>query len=273
MAAAVKAGGGVMRDAAAKRPRAWTLGGLGLLALAGLLGGAGEARAQYHGDTQLVRCESDDGRYRVCPAETRGRIWLERQRSRADCVEGRTWGVERGGIWVDQGCRADFRVETHRPGPGPRPPGPGWGGPGPGGPGPGWGGGRDTVVCGSPRNRFLICDVDTRGGVRLVQQHSRAACVEGSSWGFDRRGIWVDHGCEATFELGRGGGGGWRGEEVRCGSPRYAYLECPIDTRRGVFILQQHSSTACIEGRTWGYARRGIWVDRGCDATFGTGRR
>jgi hypothetical protein len=134
--------------------------------------------------------------------------------------------------------------------------------------------GGTLVSCNSDGYRERFCRVDTRGGVRLVQQHSRAACVEGSSWGFDRRGIWVDHGCEATFELGRGGGnGGWRGEEVRCGSPRYAYLECPIDTRRGVSIVRQHSSTACIEGRTWGYARRGIWVDRGCDATFATGRR
>jgi hypothetical protein len=42
----------------------------------------------------------------------------------------------------------------------------------------------------------------TRGGVRLVKQLSREACVEGVSWGFDRDGIWVDQGCRAEFEVG-----------------------------------------------------------------------
>jgi Protein of unknown function (DUF3011) len=42
----------------------------------------------------------------------------------------------------------------------------------------------------------------TRGGVRLVKQLSREACVEGVSWGFDRDGIWVDQGCRAEFETG-----------------------------------------------------------------------
>ena len=42
----------------------------------------------------------------------------------------------------------------------------------------------------------------TRGGVRLVKQLSREACVEGVSWGFDRDGIWVDQGCRAEFQIG-----------------------------------------------------------------------
>ena len=43
----------------------------------------------------------------------------------------------------------------------------------------------------------------TRGGVRLVKQLSREACVEGVSWGFDRDGIWADQGCRAEFAVGR----------------------------------------------------------------------
>ena len=42
----------------------------------------------------------------------------------------------------------------------------------------------------------------TRGGVRLVKQLSREACLEGVSWGFDRDGIWVDQGCRAEFAVG-----------------------------------------------------------------------
>ena len=45
--------------------------------------------------------------------------------------------------------------------------------------------------------------MDLRGAqVRLVKQRSDAPCEQGSSWGFDTRGIWVDHGCRADFLVG-----------------------------------------------------------------------
>lgn len=43
---------------------------------------------------------------------------------------------------------------------------------------------------------------------------------------------------------------------------------CSIDTRDGVLIVRQRSEADCIYGRTWGYDRQGIWVDRGCRADF-----
>jgi len=49
--------------------------------------------------------------------------------------------------------------------------------------------------------RRHYCEVDTRGGVRLIKQNSNAACIVDQSWGYDRRGIWVDHGCRAEFEV------------------------------------------------------------------------
>src|SRR5690606_37190944 len=63
----------------------------------------------YGGGDEVIRCESVDGRTRECPTNG-GRAFLERQISRAPCIEGRSWGAGRGGIWVSQGCRADFRV-------------------------------------------------------------------------------------------------------------------------------------------------------------------
>ena len=75
---------------------------------------AAPAAAQYYGDGygydgQVIRCESNDGRTRECSTNG-GRVVLERQHSRTACIEGRTWGYGRNGIWVSQGCRADFRV-------------------------------------------------------------------------------------------------------------------------------------------------------------------
>jgi len=55
-----------------------------------------------------------------------------------------------------------------------------------------------TISCSS-----VYCQADTRGGVQLLKQPSDSACREGYSWGYDRRGIWVDHGCRADFQVGR----------------------------------------------------------------------
>jgi hypothetical protein len=59
-----------------------------------------------------------------------------------------------------------------------------------------------TIYCGSENGRRQRCPVDTRGGVRLVNQKSGASCIEGRTWGYKRDHIWVDRGCRADFEVG-----------------------------------------------------------------------
>ena len=59
-----------------------------------------------------------------------------------------------------------------------------------------------TIYCGSENGRRQRCPVDTRGGVRLVNQKSEASCIQGRSWGYKRDYIWVDRGCRADFEVG-----------------------------------------------------------------------
>jgi hypothetical protein len=60
------------------------------------------------------------------------------------------------------------------------------------------------VTCESDSNRREYCKTDTSGGVRLVDRLSKSACVQGRDWGWERDGIWVDHGCRAIFEVGSG---------------------------------------------------------------------
>jgi hypothetical protein len=50
--------------------------------------------------------------------------------------------------------------------------------------------------------------MDTRGGVRLVQQTSQTQCREGSNWGYDRDSVWVDRGCAGRFATRSGSGSG-----------------------------------------------------------------
>ena len=198
---------------------------------------------------QLIRCQSHDYRYKHCPTGGHSRVRLNRQLSKSACIEGRTWGYDPHGVWVNRGCGAEFRIlprRTRRRGPA-------------------------RFRCRSQQYNYQHCPADTRRGVRLVKQRSKAACIKGRTWGYDPRGVWVDRGCDAEFRIlprrtrRRGPA------RFRCRSQQYNYQHCPADTRRGVRLVKQRSKAACIKGRTWGYDPRGVWVDRGCDAEFRVG--
>jgi hypothetical protein len=63
---------------------------------------------------QRVRCESKDGSRNECNANLRGyRIADVREISRADCDIGRNFGYDDRGVWVDDGCRAEFIFEAN----------------------------------------------------------------------------------------------------------------------------------------------------------------
>ncbi|HET9836510.1 MAG TPA: DUF3011 domain-containing protein [Rhodanobacteraceae bacterium] len=139
----------------------------------------------------------------------------------------------------------------------------------------------DTVLCSSSDNRRNFCRVPW-GGARIVQQISDSACVRGRSWGFARGGIWVDRGCRARFapagyqQTGWHPGPNWnRRFEVRCSSSGYDYQMCRVDVGRNgrVYLRRQTSDSACVEGRSWGYNRAGVWVNRGCAGEFTVDRR
>lgn len=147
----------------------------------------------------------------------------------------------------------------------------------------GYGGGRDRIECSSTDYRYTRCNVDWRSA-DLVRQLSEARCIEGRTWGLDRRGLWVDRGCAGVFvERGRGDhDGGWRPGpgwdrdiSLTCTSDDYRYRMCQVDVGRGgdVRIVRQLSNSACIEGRSWGWNRAGIWVSGGCSAVFRVDRR
>lgn len=76
----------------------------------GVLGRDDRDRGDRDRGVQTVYCESGDMKRHWCSEGIGRRVQLIRQRSKARCVQGRTWGVDRNGIWVDRGCRADFEV-------------------------------------------------------------------------------------------------------------------------------------------------------------------
>ena len=130
------------------------------------------------------------------------------------------------------------------------------------------GGGRHLVRCESHDRHTNYCKVDSRGGVRLTRQLSDRRCVRGSTWGVNERGIWVTDGCRAEFEVGYD----YRyGRLFRCESEDSKTRYCNADTRYGVRLVRQLSKNACIEGRSWGVTRNGVWVSQGCRGEFSNG--
>jgi hypothetical protein len=61
---------------------------------------------------EIVACSSADGLRNNCstPYSNITNLKMVRQISGFPCLQGRTWGFDNNGLWVDRGCRADFRV-------------------------------------------------------------------------------------------------------------------------------------------------------------------
>ncbi len=218
----------------------------------------------YNGGT--IRCESNDGRTREC-ATGGGRVVLERQISNSACIEGRSWGYGRNGIWVSQGCRAEFRILGNG-----------------GNYGNNRSGNGQLLRCESNDGRNRTCPMDTRGGVELIRQISSTACIQGRNWGHNRSGVWVTNGCRAEFRSGRrynngnygnagnngyyGNNHGIGGSVFRCESHDGRARECAANTRAGVQLVRVLSNAPCVQGKSWGYSRNGVWVSQGCRAEF-----
>jgi hypothetical protein len=209
------------------------------------------AAAPSPASAERMFCESRNFERNYCAAGPRiSSVRLVHQRSKASCIEGRTWGHDNGGVWVTKGCSGEFdfkRSGDDRPAPGR---------------------GRQ-IACASRNFERQYCPSERRiVHARLVEQRSRAACAKGRSWGYDDHGIWVSDGCNGLFAV----------EEdrrrrsvnaVECESRDYQYAFCPVGPAiRRAWLDEQRSRSPCIEGDTWGLRAGGVWVDRGCSGVF-----
>lgn len=197
----------------------------------------------------VTRCESRDGERVYCAMDVRHGAQLVRQLSPQDCIREAGWGVDEAGLWVDQGCRAEFAPANARRS------------------------GvltRRVVRCES-KTRPQSCAVTLKGApVRVLRQLGLAPCKRDHSWGVRRNEIWVSRGCSADFEIGAADGSGFLDlpRQVTCESKKKLRRECGVGVSRRVTLIRQLSSTACEEGISWGWDRDGVWVDNGCRGEF-----
>jgi hypothetical protein len=131
---------------------------------------------------QLVHCVSTvTGRTYCGTARTR---YVIAGNPDPRCVEGQTWGVDDQGVWVTNGCVADFSpaVTTYTP---------------------------STTTYTETNARVIRCD--STGDDRTycqsepkrrytLHQIREGNCVEGQTWGIDDHGLWVSGGCRGDFD-------------------------------------------------------------------------
>ncbi|HYC61332.1 MAG TPA: DUF3011 domain-containing protein [Thermoanaerobaculia bacterium] len=197
-----------------------------------------------------VICESHNGKYAVCDADTVDGVVLSQQLSKTDCVRGRTWGwdEDRDLIWVDQGCRGAFLLG---PPPATIKPAPSLDG---------------KVICQSENGKRKECKADTAAGVQIIRTLNDKPCGFGREWGYDENGVWVKKNCQAEFAV--------RGKQkamartIECESKHGARSHCPEETQFGVAIVKQLGIGACVLGETWGFDETGVWVADNCHAQF-----
>src|SRR5262245_33982201 len=87
------------------------------------------------------------------------------------------------------------------------------------------------IRCESNNYRYRFCAADTDNRVRLDREISRRNCVLWNTWGYDKRGVWVDRGCRAEFTVGHEGLSG--GETAAIGAVAAAAIIAAILAHKG----------------------------------------
>lgn len=132
-----------------------------------------------------ITCESQNDARTQCPADTQYGVALVRQLGAIDCLLDESWGFDRDGVWVTNGCHGQFALGGYRLPTDSVPPT------------------ASRITCESLDGGDKRCPVDTSRGVGLIRQTSDAECVLNRTWGYDRDGIWVSNGCRAEFAVAR----------------------------------------------------------------------
>lgn len=242
-----------------------------------------------YSQARTVRCSSTSARRVFCPVAAMGEVRLSRQLSRRACVRGRSWSYTSRGIWVANGCRADFIVARRTAYRNPnayRNPDPY----------------RDpnAVVDHNhyvdSNGRVIHCESTASGRTYCGDSHSRYTmsgsrdpdCIEGQTWGRDERGVWVSGNCDADFAGQPYDGNGYDhhgtqgSEEVGHthsvdSSGRLIHCQATADGRTycgdhdSEYVISGTRDPDCIEGVTYGRDERGTWVSGDCAAEFSVG--
>ena len=135
--------------------------------------------------------------------------------------------------------------------------------------------------CASNNNKYAECytGLDKTQNIYLSQQISKSACIQGQSFNIFDDKVSVSRGCRAVFVARGLTNNPQPGDQVieqivalkmKCESQDMKTTRCriPLKRVRQVYIEQQHSKAACVQGQSYFVNDRFITVSRGCRATF-----
>jgi len=135
--------------------------------------------------------------------------------------------------------------------------------------------------CASNNNKNATCrtGLQRTHQVYMARQLSKSACIQGQTFNIWGDKVTVSNGCRAVF-VARGFTRvpqpgdkileKQKSVRILCESNSYSPTTCRIPLRRvrQVYMEQQHSKTACVQGQNYTYNDRFIRVTGGCRATF-----
>lgn len=192
-----------------------------------------------------IKCESKDGAYKSCPADTRDGVRLTRQISSDGCWQGDTWGYDSKRIWVNNGCRAEFEVGKEQSS-----------------------GTSDALAAAA------IVGLAAAVAIASSQDddhHDKKKKKYDDYDGYDNRYYDDDYYRDRDYQKSRYGYNGYGGdprETFVCESKNNHRNQCKMPAHGHVEIFRKYSSSPCVYDRTWGVEGKRVWVDDGCRAEF-----
>jgi hypothetical protein len=228
-----------------------------------------------YGHSRTVRCESTNSRRTTCRVDTQGGVRIARQISHTDCLEGRTWGANSSGIWVSNGCRADFaigsgrnyrsddRYGSNRYGSNSYS-------------GNGYNGYYSNGYNANYSNRSGYASAgDTSYYINNDHRNGDNVYSDSTYRINSDRDRDAGYGNSYAYNNGYAYGNGYTNRSsstqiVRCDSTGDGRTYCRNQTT-GAVTLGRTRSGNCTQGQTWGSDQRGIWVSGDCNADFSIG--
>ncbi|XP_005105195.1 lectin ADEL [Aplysia californica] len=174
------------------------------------------------------------------------------QQSAAKCNLGESFGYQKATLWVDDGCRADFKVCYL----------------------------ASSTECSVIRAEswsYKYSEKKVTGAALFISmavedRQSEAGCSLDKSFGFYNQNstVWVDHGCRADFNVCYVRGS-TSSTTVNVSSWNYKYATKALPSASCIYSMQvakQQSAAACTFGKTFGFVANTMWVSDGCRADF-----
>ena len=191
-----------------------------------------------YGHSQVVRCESAHSQRTYCRVNSSGNVGnvqLRRQLSQSACIRGRTWANDSRGIWVSNGCRAEFSIGARRYSR------------------------ADNGYASSGNGYYRDGDYRDNGsryGDRYESQYGNDGYSSYQNDGY-RDG---NYGDGSSYSNGSS-------RTIRCSSTSDGRTYCRNESN-GTVQLSRTYGGRCAQGETWGTDGRGIWVSGDCSASF-----